>query len=110
MAVILVVDDDENNRDVYRVILEYRGHTCHEGDDGMSALDSAVALVPDLILMDIEMPLMAGWTATSLLKSNPATSRVPVVALTATGWDSDAARAYRAGFDRYIRNQPGPPT
>lgn len=80
MAVILLVDDNDDNRAIYCMILSHRGHTCHEAEDGQIGVTLAQELAPDLILMDISMPVMDGFEAILRLRSSAVTSAIPVVA------------------------------
>ena len=102
MAVILLVDDSRENRAILRRALEFRGHSCLEAENGVAGLVVARARRPDLILLDISMPVMNGWEAVAVLKATSATRGIPVVALTA---DTTAEAEFRArawGFDGFI--------
>ena len=107
MSVILLVDDDADNRAIYRTMLEHRGHTCHEAEDGSVGLSLAHELTPDLILLDISMPVMDGWQTILALKLSPLTMAIPVVALTAHALEAEED-ATEAGFDEYIRKPAAP--
>ena len=101
-ALILVVEDFDDAREMYRDYLEFSGFRAETARDGREAIDKARALQPDLILMDLSLPGMDGWTATRQLKSDARTSAIPVVALTghALAGSSDGAR--QAGCDAFV--------
>ncbi len=101
MPTILLVEDNELNRDMLSRRLMRRGYgvmTAHDGEQGhvMACRES-----PDLILMDIGLPEMDGWQVTRLLKSNPETSRIPIIALTAHALVTDREKAREVGCDDY---------
>jgi CheY-like chemotaxis protein len=99
---VLLVEDNDDNRAIYRTILEFSGYAVIEALDGDSAVVQARASRPDLILMDISIPIMDGWEATRILKADPATSGIPIIALTAHAMDSDRRRAKEVGCDGYL--------
>lgn len=99
---ILLVEDNEDNRVVYRTMLTHFGFQVIEAQDGQEALRCAREEHPDLILMDISIPVIDGWEATRQLKADPATASIPVIALTAHALDSDRARATEIGFDVFL--------
>ncbi len=90
---VLLVEDNVDNRTIYRTILEFAGYTLIEAEDGESALRQARNCGPDLILMDISIPLVDGWEVTRTLKADPVTSGIPVIALTAHALADDRRRA-----------------
>jgi CheY-like chemotaxis protein len=96
---ILVVDDFDDAREMYSDYLVYSGFRVAGASNGAHALDRALALHPDLILMDLSMPGMDGWEATRRLKANPDTQQIPVIALTGHALDSYTERALQAGCD-----------
>ncbi len=100
-AKILIVEDNELNRDMLSRRLQRRGYDICVAIDGQQGLESARTLMPDLILMDLSLPQMDGWEATRLLKSEPSTSRIPIIALTAHAMLSDRDKAFAAGCDEY---------
>jgi two-component system cell cycle response regulator DivK len=100
--VILLVEDHEDNRIVYSTILEHFGYRVLLAGDGEEGVRIARAQRPDLVLMDVSIPVMDGWDATRLLKSDPATASIPVIALTAHAMPSDRERAAEAGCDGYL--------
>lgn len=101
-ARILLVEDNPDNRDIYRVILEHTGYAVIEAKDGEEALRAAREEQPDMILMDLSIPKMSGLEVTRILKSESATRRVPIVALTAFAMASDRLKAEEAGCDGYL--------
>jgi CheY-like chemotaxis protein len=99
---VLLVEDNADNREIVGVMLSHAGYrvlTAHTGDEGVALARSAA---PDVVLMDIALPVLDGWEATARLKSDPATRHLPVVALTAHAMPEDRARAAAAGFDGYL--------
>lgn len=99
---ILLVEDNEDNRVVYRTMLAHFGFRVVEASNGRDALQSVRDDRPDLILMDISIPVMDGWEATRTLKADPDTAAIPVIALTAHALDSDRARAVELGFAAFL--------
>ena len=101
MATILLVEDNELNRDMLSRRLIRRGYTVAMATDGRQGLAMACATTPDLILMDVGLPEIDGWQVTRLLKSNPETRGIPVIALTAHALSTDRDRAREVGCDDY---------
>lgn len=101
MAKILLVEDNEMNRDMLSRRLERKGHTVTLALDGAEGLTKARSDNPDLILMDMSLPVIDGWEATRRLKADEATRRIPVIALTAHAMASDEAKAREAGCDDF---------
>ena len=101
MAKILLVEDNEMNRDMLSRRLERKGHAVLLAVDGADGLAKARAEAPDLILMDMSLPVMDGWEATRQLKADAATQRIPVIALTAHAMASDEQKARDAGCDDF---------
>ena len=99
---ILIVEDNENNRELLVEMLVYHGYGVSVAVDGQNAVDLARDLMPDLILMDIQMPVMDGMTAAAILKGAPATSSLKIVALTSFAMRGDEDKFKAAGFDAYI--------
>jgi two-component system, cell cycle response regulator DivK len=97
MAHILIIEDYRDNRDVTKLILADAGHTVSSASDGVRGLYLAARDQPDLILMDLALPRLDGWTATRRLKTYPLTWHIPVVAFTAHVTQEDIARAGAAG-------------
>jgi CheY-like chemotaxis protein len=101
MAKILLVEDNEMNRDMLTRRLQRRGHEVLVAVDGAQGLALAMDELPGLILMDMSLPIMDGWEATRQLKADPATSAIPVIALTAHAMSEDREKALAAGCDDY---------
>ena len=101
MAKILIVEDNEMNRDMLSRRLARRGYDIVTAIDGEQGLTAAVVEKPDLILMDMSLPVIDGWEATRRLKADTATSLIPVIGLTAHAMTSDRDRAIAAGCDDY---------
>jgi CheY-like chemotaxis protein len=99
---ILIVEDNENNRSLFRDILTFHGYKVVVASDGQEGVDMARELVPDLILMDIQMPGMDGMTAGAILKGDPATSRLKIVALTSFAMRGDQEKILAAGFNGFL--------
>ena len=102
MARILVVEDNAANLTLATFLLQRMGHTVLSATDAEAGLAIAKAEVPDLILMDVQLPGMDGLQATVLLKASDATRAIPVIALTALAMQGDEARIRAAGCDGYI--------
>ena len=101
MAKILLVEDNELNRDMLSRRLSRRGHQVLEATDGEAALALAASERPDLILMDMSLPVLDGWEATRRLKAAPATRPIPVIALTAHAMVADREKSLAAGCDDF---------
>jgi len=101
MARILLVEDNEMNRDMLSRRLIRRGYEVILAQDGQEGIEAAQTQTPDLILMDMSLPVIDGWEATRRLKDAPATAGIPVVALTAHALTDDREKATRAGCDAY---------
>lgn len=101
MPKILLVEDNEMNRDMLSRRLERRGFTVVIAADGEVGLNQARTCSPDLILMDMSLPLIDGWEATRQLKADPSTSKIPVIALTAHAMAEDRVKAMAAGCDDF---------
>lgn len=102
MARILVVEDNPANMRLTSLLLHSAGHTVLRAVDAETALRLARGEQPDLILMDIQLPGMDGLTATTILKQDPATASIPVIALSALAMKADEERSQTAGCDAYI--------
>jgi CheY-like chemotaxis protein len=100
--VILVVDDEENNREVLNAILSWDGYKVMEATNGHEAVQIATKDCPDLIIMDLAMPVMDGFTAVRLLRELPQTCKVPIVACTAYDTVMHRAEAMRNGFNEFL--------
>jgi CheY-like chemotaxis protein len=101
MAKILLVEDNEMNRDMLSRRLQRRGHEVLVAADGADGVAKARAEIPGLILMDMSLPVLDGWEATRQIKADPATSAIPIIALTAHAMSEDRERAISAGCDDY---------
>jgi CheY-like chemotaxis protein len=99
---ILLVEDNDDNRTIYRTILEHHGHRVVEAENGAVGVARASTAKPDLVLMDLAMPVMDGYEATRRLKASADTAQIPVVALTAFALADDRERAEGVGFDGYL--------
>jgi len=102
MARLLVVEDNPQNLKLAQLLLQKAGHTVLTAADGEDGLRRAREDLPDLVLMDVQMPGMDGLAVMRLLKASPATARIKVVALTALAMKGDAERILAAGCDAYL--------
>src|SRR5580658_6244209 len=98
---ILIVEDNEMNRDMLSRRLERKGYSITMAVDGGAGVEKAIEEVPNLILMDMSLPVLDGWEATRRVKANPITQRIPVIALTAHAMTGDRDKAMEAGCDDY---------
>ncbi len=101
MAKILLVEDNEMNRDMLSRRLERRGYQLVIAVDGQQGVDLAKSCAPDLILMDMSLPVIDGWEATRQLKALPEFKHIPIIALTAHAMSGDREKALEAGCDDY---------
>ncbi|MBN1889549.1 MAG: response regulator [Thermoflexales bacterium] len=101
MPTILIIDDEEGTRVLARMALGRQGYTVLEEADAQAGIATARSRLPDLILMDISMPLLDGWTATRVLKADPAMAHIPIVAWTALNIGGEQG-ALMAGYDGYL--------
>jgi CheY-like chemotaxis protein len=101
MPKILLVEDNEMNRDMLSRRLISRGYQVSLAVDGQSGVELATSQTPDLILMDMSLPVLDGWEATRRIKESPATQHIPIIALTAHAMSSDRDKALDAGCDDY---------
>ncbi len=101
MPKILIVEDNEMNRDMLSRRLERRGFAIVMAMDGQQGVEMTRSERPDLILMDMSLPVMDGWAATQAIKADPALSKIPVIALTAHAMAGDREKAMAAGCDDY---------
>lgn len=99
---ILVAEDNAANRELIREILEGQGYEVLEAANGLEALEQIEERLPDLVIMDIQMPLIDGLEAVSKLRKNPRFTKTPVIALTAYAMSGDEEKALAAGFDGYL--------
>jgi two-component system cell cycle response regulator DivK len=101
MPKILLVEDNEMNRDMLSRRLEKRGYTLAIAVDGGQGVALAKSELPDLILMDMSLPVLDGWEATQQVKADAATKGIPIIALTAHAMESDRQKALDAGCDDF---------
>jgi two-component system, cell cycle response regulator DivK len=97
---VLVVDDDQDCREMFSTYLTYVGCNVRTAEDGRDAIDAVTHWAPDVIVMDLSMPNVDGWTASKRLKASPATRGIPIIALSAIQMGREGARA--AGCDAYL--------
>ncbi len=101
MSKILLVEDNEMNRDMLSRRLERKGFEVVIAIDGQAGVDMAASVNPNIILMDLSLPIVDGWEATRRIKADPATQSIPVIALTAHAMAGDEQKALEAGCDDY---------
>ena len=101
MMKILLVEDNDLNRDMLSRRLIKRGFTILTAINGKEGIDKAIKEKPDLILMDLSLPIINGWDATKEIKTNKNTSNIPIIALTAHAMAEDRKKALAAGCDEY---------
>ena len=101
MSKILLVEDNEMNRDMLSRRLQRKGHQVITALDGVQGVELAQSQNPDLILMDMSLPVLDGWQATQQLKAAPETSRIPIIALTAHAMAGDREKCLQVGCDDY---------
>ncbi len=101
MAKILLVEDNEMNRDMLSRRLERKGYEVEMAVDGRQGVDKAKTLAYDLVLMDMSLPEIDGWEATRELRADPATKKLPIIALTAHAMSGDREKALEAGCNDY---------
>jgi CheY-like chemotaxis protein len=98
---ILIIEDNEDNRLIYSTYLTFSGYRVLEAVDGERGISMTRSELPDLVLMDVSLPHTDGWTATKILKSDPATAHIPIIALTAHAMSGDREKTLQAGCDDY---------
>ncbi len=110
MTDILLVEDNPHNRAVFQTALTARGYTIHIAEDGQRALDMVEAMVPDLMILDLSLPKVDGWTVAKLVRqhTDPARASVPILALTAHAMKGDKERALESGCDGYLSKPVSP--
>ena len=101
MTKILIVEDNEMNRDMLSRRLMRKGFEIVMAEDGQKGVEMSKSENPDLILMDLSLPVMDGWEATSTIKANPDTNSIPIIVLTAHAMAGDREKALGAGADEY---------
>ncbi len=107
---ILVIEDNEQNLYLVTFILEKNGYEVIAAVDGKKGISTAIAEKPDLILLDIQLPVMDGYTVINELKKDPATSVIPVVAVTSFAMPGDREKAMSMGFSGYLEKPINPDT
>ena len=105
---ILVVEDQEDNRQILRDLLGSVGYDMIEAGDGEAGVAAAAAQRPDLILMDIQLPVMDGYEATRRIKANPELKGIPIIVVTSYALSGDEAKARAAGCDAYVTKPYSP--
>lgn len=101
MTKVLLVEDNEMNRDMLSRRLERRGYEIVLAEDGLQGVEQAATARPDIVLLDMSLPGLDGWEVAGRLKSDPATAAIPIIALTAHAMAGDRERALQAGCDDY---------
>lgn len=102
MSLVLIVEDNEKNMKLARDVLQAKGYRTAEAGTAEEGIRLAGEVLPDAILMDIQLPGISGLEALKLLRKDPATSAIPVIAITASVMDQDRANIIAAGFDGYV--------
>ena len=105
---ILVVEDQEDNRQILRDLLDNAGYEMCEAENGEEALSAVAKQRPDLILMDIQLPIMDGYETTRRLKSDPSTNGIPIIVVTSYALSGDENKAREAGCDAYVTKPYSP--
>ena len=109
MKTILLVDDHGDSRYVYSTVLRHSGYRVVEAKDGGEGVQLAQQHKPDVVVMDLQLPFMDGYQATEVLKADPETAHIPVVAVSVHSRDVDQARAQAVGCDSFLA-KPCEPT
>jgi two-component system cell cycle response regulator DivK len=99
---ILVIEDTPDNRQIMRDLLTSVGYELIEAADGPAGVAAALAHIPDLILMDIQLPVFDGYEATRRIRATPETAAIPIIAVTSYALSGDEAKARAAGCDGYV--------
>lgn len=107
---VLYIEDNEQNLYLVTFILEKHGYEVHAAQDGQDGIDKAAAVRPDLILLDIQLPRMDGYTVARRLRMNPDLSGIPIVAVTSYAMTGDREKALAAGCNGYIEKPINPDT
>jgi two-component system cell cycle response regulator DivK len=105
---ILVVEDQEDNRRILRDLLTSAGYEIIQAEDGEAALAAVARVRPDLILMDIQLPLLDGYEVTRRIKADPALRAIPIIAVTSYALSGDEGKARAAGCDAYVTKPYSP--
>ena len=99
---VLIVEDNEDNQELMRFLLERAGYDTFSVENGLAGIEAARREKPDIILMDLSLPELDGWSAARVLKQDPELNNIPLIAVTAHTLPGDRRRALDAGFDSYI--------
>jgi len=99
---VLIVDDFQDNREMYAMFLEHSGYRVAEAANGFEALERAFELLPDVIVMDLSLPGLDGWEATRRLKADGRTKQIPILALTSHALEGFSEGAKAAGCDGFV--------
>jgi two-component system, cell cycle response regulator DivK len=105
---ILVVEDQEDNRQILRDLLGNAGYELTEAENGEEAIAAVAKRRPDLILMDIQLPVLDGYEATRRIKADPATKSIPIIVVTSYALSGDEGKAREAGCDAYVTKPYSP--
>jgi CheY-like chemotaxis protein len=105
---VLLVEDNLHNRRIFAGILQHYGYTVREALNGAEAVELARSLRPDIILMDLSLPVLDGWEATRRIKDDPELRPIPIIALTAHAMAGDEGHALDAGCDAYLSKPISP--
>jgi two-component system, cell cycle response regulator DivK len=109
MKTVLLVEDSAETQDIYATLLEHEGYRVLRADSGEQGVALALEHRPDVILMNVCIPELDGWTCTRLLKSDPITREIPLIVVTAYSHSDDQQTAVEVGSNGYL-NKPCPPT
>jgi CheY-like chemotaxis protein len=107
---ILCIEDNEQNLYLVKFILEKHGYEVVAAMDGQEGIDKAATVLPELILLDIQLPLMDGYAVARQLRTNPDLARIPIVAVTSYAMQGDREKAIAAGCSGYIEKPINPDT
>ena len=105
---ILIVEDNEKNLKLVRDVLQFKGYRTLEAETAEEGIALARAQQPDLILMDIQLPIMDGYEATRRIRSNPDNKSIPIIAITSYALSGDEGKALAAGCDAYVAKPYSP--
>jgi two-component system cell cycle response regulator DivK len=99
---VLMIEDHEDNRRILRDLLTSNGYDVIEADNGVDGVNAAENFLPDLILMDIQLPGIDGYEATRRIRANPETRKIPIIVMTSYALSGDDMKALEAGCDAYV--------
>jgi CheY-like chemotaxis protein len=102
MSKVLIAEDNPVNRELLRELLETRGHSVTEASDGQQALKQIDESYPDILLLDLDMPILDGFATVRRIRENPAVAKLPVLAVTAYAMQGDREKVLSSGFDGYL--------